>query len=58
MTMRDYFAARALQGWIAKDGTFQSAVVQANGDLEQAMAQFAKGCYKQADAMLAERVKP
>lgn len=45
-TMRDYFAARALQGFIAYGY---------NADQAEAVA---KSCYCLADAMLKERAKP
>ena len=46
MTLRDYFAAKWLQGWMANPST---------SDLEHADA--AKFAYVMADAMLAERAK-
>ncbi len=43
MDLRDYFAARAMQGLLAKDSNF--------GDFDE----FAEWAYKQADAMLEAR---
>ena len=51
MTLRDYFAAKAMQAWLS---TFtESRHPAENGGL----ADFAKGAYAVADAMLAERAK-
>jgi hypothetical protein len=47
MTLRDYFAAKALQGMLANQHQFQS------GD----DAMFARDAYALADAMIAERSK-
>jgi hypothetical protein len=47
MTLRDYFAARALQGLCADPNT-------ADATRENLVAE----CYELADAMLAARVKP
>ncbi|MBF8746864.1 hypothetical protein [Pseudomonas monteilii] len=47
MTLRDYFAARALQGLCADPNT-------ADSTRENLVAE----CYELADAMLAARVKP
>jgi small ligand-binding sensory domain FIST len=46
MTLRDYFAAKALQGMCAADGEFS-----------QVAARLAEWAYEYADAMLAERAK-
>lgn len=43
MTLRDYFAAKAMQGILAKYGEYDSDI--------------ASDAYKMADAMLAEREK-
>lgn len=50
MTMRDYFAARAMQGMFASD-TDQQPVVQEHFPFR------ANAAYAMADAMLAERAK-
>ena len=42
MTLRDYFAAKAMQGWIVSN-------------VEASNKQFAEAAYEMADAMLAER---
>lgn len=44
MTMRDYFAAKAMQGFLAKE------YANANSPIE-----IAEGAYEQADAMLKAR---
>ena len=44
MTLRDYFAAKAMQGWIVSN-------------VEASNKQFAEAAYEMADAMLAERGK-
>ena len=50
MTMRDYFAAKAMQGFIrGAKGMF--------GDVIDTDENIAKSAYKMADAMLAEREK-
>lgn len=46
MTLRDYFAAKALQG------------LSANPNYESLVQDAARFAYAQADAMLAERAKP
>jgi len=51
MSLRDYFAAKALQGAIAGALADGSAMDQDSGELLAAVA------YKLADAMLAERIK-
>lgn len=50
MTMRDYFAAKALQGWLASYGPDMPHPAQ-NG----AEHDVARNAYKLADAMLAAR---
>jgi hypothetical protein len=45
MSLRDYFAAAAMQGLLA------------NIDTTSGKAQLAKSCYALADAMLAERAR-
>lgn len=45
MTLRDYFAAKAMQGSLS------------NADDVNSMARFAEWCYEMADAMLAAREK-
>lgn len=47
MTLRDYFAAKAMQGWSANPIPQDSSI--------QEVAEWA---YRQADAMIAARVKP
>jgi hypothetical protein len=49
MSLRDYFAAAALQGWIAS--------LPADAVMTNREAGVAERCYKLADAMLAERAK-
>ena len=44
LELRDYFAAMAMQGWIASN-------------VEVSNKQFAEAAYEMADAMLAEREK-
>lgn len=57
MTLRDYFAAIVLQGWLA-DGAMQR-VCQAHPELspEENMPTVTKACYAFADAMISEREK-
>jgi len=45
MTLRDYFAAKAMQGLVSID------------DLDMTPSDYARWAYQQADAMLAEREK-
>lgn len=52
MSLRDYFAAAAMQGWLASYGTGDSHPVHAG-----AAHIAAEQAYKMADAMLAERAK-
>ena len=44
LELRDYFAAKAMQGWIVSN-------------VEASNKQFAEAAYEMADAMLAERKK-
>ena len=44
LELRDYFAAKAMQGWIVSN-------------VEASNKQFAEAAYEMADAMLAEREK-
>ncbi len=56
MTLRDYFAAKAMQGLLSAPGDYS-----ADADTSAPMASwddFAAGAYQLADAMLAVRVKP
>lgn len=45
MSLRDYFAAKAMQGLVSID------------DLDMTPSDYARWAYQQADAMLAEREK-
>jgi hypothetical protein len=54
MSMRDYFAAKTLQGGIA---TAQGLGGLNQEELAQAFGEFARICYAAADAMLKERSK-
>jgi hypothetical protein len=57
MTLRDYFAARAMQGLLA-DFAGASAVIKASSSATDPMLQsIAQLAYAHADAMLAERAK-
>ena len=51
MTIRDYFAAKAMQGFYA------SLIAEPESDPDYFHENVAKAAYKQADAMLAEREK-
>lgn len=53
MTLRDYFAAAAMQGQLANDGWFQF-LIRKSVDIQKSVASHAYGI---ADAMLAERAK-
>lgn len=48
-SLRDYFAAKALQGYLASFDSFSEPVEFAS--------KIAEDCYRMADAMLAERAK-
>ena len=50
MTLRDYFAAKAMQGMLAANG-------DANGHLEYIEKMVAESAFKLADAMLKARQK-
>ncbi|MGE6564384.1 hypothetical protein ACQKF2_16640 [Pseudomonas hunanensis] len=54
MELRDYFAAKALQGLLAWPGDEASGSYHSNSD----PAHTASMAYEYADAMLAARVKP
>ena len=54
MTLRDYFAAKAMQGFLA--GPAIAKIEDVRGSLAADIA-VARICYAQADAMLAERDK-
>lgn len=50
MSLRDYFAAKAMQGLLAMPGSI-------GGEQELVYSAFAQAAYKYADAMIAERSK-
>jgi hypothetical protein len=53
MSLRDYFAAKALQGLLAApDFAVQAAAARGNGDVPLGTAMF---CWEYADAMLKAR---
>jgi hypothetical protein len=54
MTLRDYFAAKALAGMLAGLDRDARRFMEQQSEPAQAMA---KACYTMADAMLAERNK-
>jgi hypothetical protein len=54
MTLRDYFAAAALQGWISSCPTVSGDAL--NGSAEHADLVTVR-CYRYADAMLKQREK-
>lgn len=54
MSLRDYFAAQALTGWLA-DGAMQRAISQMGGNKAVALDSIAAGCYEMADAILKAR---
>lgn len=54
MTLRDYFAANAMQALITNDQVLRAASVHYEGGSESSIARIA---YEQADAMLAARDK-
>jgi hypothetical protein len=56
MTLRDYFAAAALQGLLAAEANPQAVGFPNNEP--SAAAVFAMHAYQIADAMLTERAKP
>lgn len=57
MTLRDYFAAQALQGWLS--GPCQGDVLddyeEGSPEFRQHMAHVARTCYGYADALLTAR---
>lgn len=54
MTLRDYFAAKAMQGMLADPQTRESCTEDQE---EKWMRSFARVCYEFADAMIAAREK-
>lgn len=56
MTLRDYFAAKAMQSLLIADENFSSDAEA--GAPMRTWDDYAKGAYQIADAMLAERNKP
>ena len=56
MTLRDYFAAKALKGFLER-GVLGDIMRQYGIDEDAAQAKLAEGCYVVADAMLKERAK-
>jgi hypothetical protein len=59
MTLRDYFAAKALQGAMSNFKLLEGIAKELHGDLEVELPKkLAADVYKVADAMLAERSKP
>lgn len=57
MTLRDYFAAKAMQAALTNDAVLARLGKRVSGDLENGYKQLAEGSYGLADAMLAERNK-
>ena len=57
MTLRDYFAAKAMQAVLGNEPMLQRLGKRADGDLEVAHEYLAAGAYSMADKMLAERDK-
>jgi hypothetical protein len=59
MSLRDYFAAAALQGWLAGpcDGHTMDEYADEPEAFAEHQAEVARACYAYADAMLAERDK-
>lgn len=55
MTMRDYFAAKALGGWFASDNDRILKPVESLESLEVVRARLCRNFYAWADAMLAAR---
>jgi hypothetical protein len=58
MTLRDYFAAAAMQGWLTTYGVEASHPASHPTSGYQHALALAKYCYATADAMLAVRNKP
>lgn len=54
MTLRDYFAAAALQGWLATNAKVNDEPLN---DSEEHLKIVADVCYRFADSMLAQRAK-
>lgn len=58
MSLRDYFAAQALAGWLADNALVRILGSQPNPeDFLAARTTLAQNCYHMADAMLKERDK-
>ena len=57
MSLRDYFAGRALAGWLASYGPDSSHPTEADTD-GKILANIAQASYKLADAMIKERNAP
>lgn len=61
MTLRDYFAAKAMQGMVCSiqsdNDYYRARSIAEQKGMTSISQWFAEDAYKQADAMLAERVK-
>lgn len=57
MSLRDYFAAKALQGFCANPAVFASNPISGWSLVNATEEQLAEYCAKLADAMLVERAK-
>lgn len=55
MSLRDYFAAKAMQGLLASKGTIATVQAAASQAGEKPTPFLAKGAYEIADAMIAAR---
>ena len=52
MSLRDWFAGQALQGWTAAAPTIRGKAITMTQDHAETIAE---GCYRYADAMIAAR---
>jgi hypothetical protein len=57
MTLRDYFAAKAMMALTGDSGNYEAAIQAAQKKGEEAASFISASAYELADAMLAERVK-
>jgi len=57
MTLRDYFAAKAMQAMLSSNAWCSLIAKKSNGDNKKGDEYLATQCYEAADAMLAERSK-
>lgn len=57
MTLRDYFAAKAMQAALTNESLLKRIGQRAGNDIVEGHSDIASGAYAMADAMIAEREK-